>query len=98
MRCAHSTRAATSSPSPRRSYGNCRSWARIWIPTAARPLHSSRRTPVSLDGESYINTYLTETSIIASQIDHLAISGLVDLLVRTRDVMGRVFVLGLGGS
>lgn len=53
---------------------------------------------MSSDGESYINTYLTETSIIASQIDHRAISALIDQITWVQAARGMVYVLGLGGS
>lgn len=47
---------------------------------------------------SFVREYLEETAAIARQLDEDAVERVADLLCRTRDSGGRVFLLGVGGS
>ena len=46
----------------------------------------------------FIKQYLAESSAIAMRLNHRAISGLIDHLVRARRQKACVYVLGVGGS
>jgi len=47
---------------------------------------------------SYTKQYLSEAAQIISQLDAGSVERMVDLLVRTREAGGRLFVLGVGGG
>jgi len=46
----------------------------------------------------FINRYLDESAEVLKRIDRVAVESVVNLLARTREAGGRVFVLGVGGS
>ena len=46
----------------------------------------------------FVRQYLDEVAQVARAIDQTAVSALVSLLVTTRELGGRLFVLGVGGS
>lgn len=47
---------------------------------------------------SYTNQYLTEAAQIIARLDTEAVDKMVELLVRTREAEGRLFILGVGGG
>lgn len=47
---------------------------------------------------SFSQDYLSETSAVLQRLDPAVIERMVDLLARTRDAGGRLFILGVGGS
>lgn len=47
---------------------------------------------------SYIERHLNETQEVVRRLDVAAIEAMVRILVRTREVGGRLFILGVGGS
>jgi len=48
--------------------------------------------------ENYTSRYLSEVTIIASQIDQAQIEKMIDILLETRAAGGRLFFLGVGGG
>ena len=46
----------------------------------------------------YVTRYFREVAEVAEKIDKAAVDRLVELMVRTRDGGGRLFILGVGGS
>jgi len=46
----------------------------------------------------FIKSYIAEAAEILAKLDVSAIEIIVDLLVQTRDLGGRLFILGVGGS
>jgi D-sedoheptulose 7-phosphate isomerase len=53
---------------------------------------------VSTSTKTFTQTYLSECAEVIRRIDESAVEGLVDVLARTRDRGGRLFILGVGGS
>ena len=51
-----------------------------------------------MNDETYIQSYLTETKIIADEIDGNEIAKMISALRNVRRCGGRLFVLGVGGS
>jgi len=47
---------------------------------------------------NYIKSYLDETQLIASQLDHKQINSIITHLKKIRDQKGRLFILGVGGG
>ena len=47
---------------------------------------------------TFTQTYIAETIEILNKLDVAAVEKMVDVLVETREVGGRLFVLGVGGS
>ncbi len=48
--------------------------------------------------KSFSEQYLAEVSEVARQVDAKAVERVVELLAKTREVKGRLFILGVGGS
>lgn len=46
----------------------------------------------------YINTYLNETRTVLENLDRQEILNAIEILSRTRENAGRLFILGIGGS
>lgn len=48
--------------------------------------------------DTYIDTFLDTTALIAAKLDRSAIEALLDRLLVIRERQGRLFILGVGGS
>ncbi|MDP8247387.1 MAG: SIS domain-containing protein [Candidatus Tritonobacter lacicola] len=48
--------------------------------------------------ESYISRYLNETAEIAEKVDRAIIARMASMLAELREIGGRLFILGVGGS
>lgn len=48
--------------------------------------------------DDFVTSYLAEVRAIAEQLDHAAISLVVDVIAGVRQAGGRLFILGVGGS
>jgi len=48
--------------------------------------------------ESYISRYLNETAEIAEKVDRAMIARMASMLAELREIGGRLFILGVGGS
>lgn len=48
--------------------------------------------------ENYIDSYLSQTEMIAKKIDKKSVKKIVEILLALRQNQGRLFILGVGGS